>query len=344
MKGEERTIRVNLEESEAATGSGMHTCPPPYEALGEWLEEHASTNGDFGHLLLLEKEIDREAICQALRPYFESAHLDARQVFHADIGIDLHPDAGEGGDAPVEYPRCLPSKTRRGLFGEVMAGLVTEGYELVGEHEWNVPIFLFRYHEDARNYLFALARNPGKKRQTIGRLGSDFIGLLLDGKGSVVRFIAGEAKWRKTLTQSVVDSLMHGKKIDDPGGGGGKVHSGKGVWNDVNNDPPVPIGVRQLSRLLQEHDPEGYDAAILSMERALVLRDPKPLPRTDLIIIAGNGAATREKMDCLFPFDRMPDDYTAGHDLQLVEVILKDGEELIDALYESLWSDGGGDA
>jgi len=225
-----------------------------------------------------------------------------------------------------------------------MAGLVTEGYELVGEHDWCVPIFLFRYHEDARNYLFDLARNPEKKRQTIGRLGSDFIGLLLDEGGAVVRFIAGEAKWRKTLTQSIVDSLMHGKKIDDPAGGGGEVHSGEGVWNDVNNDPPVPIGMRQLMRLLQEHDPEGYDAAILSMEQALILRDPKPLPRTDLIIIAGNGAARREKMDCLLPFDRMPDDYTAGHDLQLVEVILKDGEELIDALYESLWSDGGGDA
>ncbi|MDF3814333.1 MULTISPECIES: aminotransferase [Rhodopseudomonas] len=307
------------------------------------MEDHPSTNGKFGHLLLLQKEIDREAICQALRPYFESAHLDARQVFHADIGIDLHPDAGDGDERPIEYPGCLPSTTRKGLFGEVMAGLVTEGYELVGAHDWCVPIFLFRYHEDARNYLFALARNPERKRQTIGRLGSDFIGLLLDEDGAVVRFIAGEAKWRKTLTQSAVDAVMYGKKVANPAGGA-KIHSGKGVWNDVNNDPPVPIGVRQLMRLLQEHDPDGYDAAILSMERALVVNDPEPLPRTDLIIIVGNGAATREKMNCLLPFKEMPDDYTAGHDLQLVEVILEDGEELIGSLYESLWSDGGGDA
>ena len=321
----------------------MHTCPPPHDTLQEWLEEHSSTNGRFGHLLLLQRDIDREAICEALGPYFESAHLDARQVFHADIGIDLHPDAGDGDELPVEYLGCLPSTTRKGLFGEVMAGLVTEGYELVGGHDWCVPIFLFRYHEDARNYLFALARNPEKTRQTIGRLGSDFIGLLLDDNGAVVRFVAGEAKWRKTLTQSVVDVVMYGKKVNNPAGGA-KVHSGKGVWNDVNNDPPVPIGVRQLMRLLQEHDPDGYDAAILSMERALVLRDAEPLPRTDLIIIVGNGAATRKEMDCLLPFEEMPKDYTAGHDLQLVEVILKDGEALIDTLYESLWSDGGDDA
>lgn len=322
----------------------MHTCPPPHDILDEWLEEHFSTNGSFGHLLLLQKEIDPATICQGLRLYFESAHLDARQVFHADMGIDLHPDAGDfDGEAPIEYPGCLPTTTRKGLFGEVMAGLITEGYELVGAHEWCVPIFLFRYHEDARNYLFDLARNPEKKRQTIGRLGSDFIGLLLDEDGAVIRFIAGEAKWRKTLTPSAVNEVMYGKKVANPAGGA-KVHSGKGVWNDVNNDPPVPIGVRQLMRLLQEHDPDGYDSAILSLERALVLHNPEPLPRTNLIIIVGNGAATRKEMECLLPFQEMPDDYTAGHDLQLVEVILKDGEELIDSLYESLWSDGGGDA
>ncbi len=49
-------------------------------------------------------------------------------------------------------------------------------------------------------------------------------------------------------------------------------------------------------------------------------------------------------MDCLLPFEEMPDAYTAGHDLQLVEVILKDGEKLIDSLYASLWSGGGDDA
>jgi hypothetical protein len=322
----------------------MHTCAPPIDALDDWLEEHASTNGDFGHLLLLQKEADDGAICRALRPYFESAHLDARQVFHADIGIDLHPDAGDVEAPHVDYPGYLPNTMRRGLFGEVMAGLVTETYEFVGAHSWCVPIFLFRYHEDARNYLFDLARDPEKKRQTIGRFGTDFIGLLLDNEGTVVRFIAGEAKWRKTLTPSVVDKLMLGKKIDDPSGGDVKIHSGKGVWNDVNNDPPVPIGVRQLARLLQEHDPDRHDATILSLERALVLRDPEPIPRTDLIIIIGNGAARREKMDCLLPCEAMPPEYTAGHDLQVVEVVMNKGEDLIDALYDSLWSDGGDDA
>lgn len=293
----------------------MHTCPPPIDGLADWLEEHPTFDGGFGHLLLLQKDIDQEVVCEMLRPYFESAHLDARQVFHSDIGIDLHPDAEDGDGLPIEYPGSLPSTTRRGLFGEVVAGLVAEGYELVGNHDWCVPVFLFRNHEDARNYLFALARNPDRTREALGRLGSDFIGLLLDDDGAVVRFISGEAKWRKKLQPSVVDNLMYGDKIDDPDGGDQKVHNGKGIWNALNNDPPVPIGVRQLMRLLQELDPEEYDAAILSMERALVLKDPEPLPKTDFVVIVGNAAPRRKKMDRLLPFEEMPDEYTAGNDL-----------------------------
>lgn len=321
----------------------MHTCPPPIEELKEWLEDHPSVEGNFGHLLLLQKKADDGTLCEALRPYFESAHLDARETFHADIGIDLHPDANGDPASNITYPGCLPLITRKGLFGEVIAGLVTESYSLVGEHDWCVPIFLFRHHEDARNYLFSLVRNPARTRQTIGRLGSDFIGLLLNEEGAVIRFIAGEAKWRKTLTQSAVNTVMLGEYIDNPDGSGTRIRSGNGVWNDVNNDPAVPIGVRQLQRLLQEHDPEGYDTAILSLERALVARNPEPLPRTDLIIVVGNGTSTREKLDCMLPFNGMPPEYVAGNDLQMVEVVLKEGEELIDAIYASLWSGDGAD-
>jgi hypothetical protein len=187
----------------------MHTCPPPTEALEKLLEVHPSTNGNFGHLLILQKTKDDGSLCKALKPYFEYAHLDAREVFHADIGIDLHPDAAGGGVPPIAYPNCLPMTTQKGLFGEVLAVLVTENYELVGGHEWCVPIFLFRHHEDARNYLFALARDPTRTRQAVGRLGSDFIGLLLDDDGAVIRFIAGEAKWQdsKCLSENILNPV-----------------------------------------------------------------------------------------------------------------------------------------
>lgn len=309
----------------------MHICAPPKDELKKRFEEYATVNGGLGHTLLEQAEADDGTLAQALKEYFESAHLDARTRFHSFIGIDLHPDADE--DTPiVTYPGSLPSTTRRGLFGEVLTGLLTESYEFIGGHSWNVPIFLFRYHDDAANYLFTLARDPAQIRQTIGRLGTDFIGVSLNDDGEVVRIISGEAKWRLTLTQSTVDDVMLGKKPK-----GATERSGKGVWRDLNNEQSPPSGARQLLELLREHDPEGFDSAIFCLERALVVKDPEPIPKTDLIVFAGNGRAKREERECLLPWQDVPDEYTAGNDLQIVEVVLKSGEDLIDTIYASLW-------
>jgi hypothetical protein len=107
----------------------------------------------------------------------------------------------------------------------------------------------------------------------------------------------------------------------------------------VNRDPPVPHGLRQLQRLLEERDPAGFAAAILSIDRVIVLANAQPLPRTNLVLIAGNGANGRDDDDVLIPWQEPPEDYTAPHDLQVVEVILTNGEELIDGLYATLWQD-----
>lgn len=314
----------------------MHACPPPTDALEDWLDKYPSTNGSYGHLLLEQKGMCDQSLIDALRPYFESAHLDAREYFHAVIGIDLHPDAGEDG-VQAQYPGCLPPTTRRGLFGEVMAGLITESYNFIGDHKWSIPVFLFRYHADVEKYLFDLARNPDRTRAVFGRFGSDFLGLSLDEDGSVVRFIAGEAKWRQKLQRSVIEELLMGEWTENSEGE--RIRSEKGIWHEVNKDTPVPHGVRQLQRLLQDCDPVGYSAAILSMDKALDLRDTVPIPRTDLVLIAGNDVASRKQAHSLIPWEETPPEYTAGNDLQVVEVILNGGEELIDAIYDSLWTE-----
>lgn len=317
----------------------MHTCPPPTEELEDWLEANGTVEENYGHLLLEQKADIDDDLIDVLRPYFESAHLDAREHFHEQIGISLHPDAA-AGPPPVSYPGCLPSKTRRGLFGEVVAGLVTEAYqkEFVGGHEWRVPIFLFRQHDDVEKYLWRLRYDPTQKREVYGRHGSDFIGIALDGAGSVVRVIVGEAKWRAILRPAIVADLLHGDKVRDP------VtrelsHDGRGIWFELNRDSPVPHGLRQLQRLLEHRDPDGHSAAILSIDQAVFGQGAMP-GRTNLVLLVGNAAARRNALDCLIPWEELPADYTAPHDLQVVEVILQGGEALIDGLYNTLWKDG----
>ena len=61
----------------------MHTCPPPTDALEEWLDEYPFVKETYGHLLLEQKSDITQQLIDALRSYFESAHLDARKHFHS---------------------------------------------------------------------------------------------------------------------------------------------------------------------------------------------------------------------------------------------------------------------
>ena len=85
--------------------NNMHTCEPPGQALEDWLESYPSTTDNYGHLLLEQKGTSDQALVESLVPYFESAHLDAREQFHQQIGIDLHPDADAPG-AHAQHPGC----------------------------------------------------------------------------------------------------------------------------------------------------------------------------------------------------------------------------------------------
>ncbi len=312
----------------------MHTCKAPGTALDNWLRKYPSENGSYGHLLLEQVGASDDTLIEALRPYFESAHADAREHFHALIGMDLHPEASAPG-AHAEYPRCLPKVALRGLFGEVMAGLLTEHYDFVGDHDWKVPIFLFRHHEDVERYLFALARDPSLVRTVFGRFGSDFIAIAMDKNGDVIRYLAGEAKWRAKLTQGAANDLLFGKK-----GKGSTVRADDGIWNQLNKDSKIPHGLRQLQQLLKDRDRAGWSAAILSIDKALLLRNPLPLPRTNLVLISGNTTPMREEGVAWVEFDSVPSEYAATHDLQVVELFLTDGEKLIDKIYDALWTKG----
>lgn len=315
----------------------MHVCPAPKQALYIWLTPNGTiAKGVYGHLLLEQKAAIDDALINSLRPYFESAHLDARRHFHDELSIELHPDADSR--STLAYPDCLPKSAKLGLFGEVLAGLVTEAYQadFVGGHAWRVPIFLFRKHGDVENYLWALKFDPDQVRTIFGRHGTDFIGISLGTTGEVIRLIVGEAKWRASLTDSVVAEILYGEKKKDKKTGLSQ-HNGRGVWNAFNRDAPIPWGLRQLQRLLEDQDPHGHAAAIVSMDRAVATKTP--FPRTDLLLICGNGAKGREAGMPVVDHRDVPADYKAGNDLQVVEVILEGGEVLIDQLYSSLWED-----
>lgn len=311
----------------------LHNCPPPMALLNRWLRGAAHANGNYGHILFEQVTPNDNNVIDELRPYFESAHRDAREVFHHAARIDLHPDADAPGEH-AQYPNCLPPTAKKGLFGEVMAGLMTQAYQFIGDHQWTVPIFLFRYHAEVEAYIFDLARDPARVREVSGRHGNDFIALGIDpASGEVVRFLAGEAKWRAALTPGIMHNIMVGEWT---GPAGARVRANDGVWNEMNRGLAVPQGLEQMHRLLCEKAREDFAEAIVSLDRALLI-GAAPLPRTDLVFVAGNRAAQRAPGTAYLPVAAPPPEYTAGRPLQVVELVVEGGVDLIERLYHLLW-------
>src|SRR3546814_12828259 len=91
-----------------SAGLPVHDCPPPKAALASWLKAYGTVeSGNYGHLLLEPQAESDDALLSALRPYFESAHLDAREHFPRKLGNRIYPDSA----APPKshYPRFLPT-------------------------------------------------------------------------------------------------------------------------------------------------------------------------------------------------------------------------------------------
>jgi hypothetical protein len=124
-----------------------------------------------------------------------------------------------------------------------------EAHQVVGAHRWSIPVFLFRYHAEVEAYIFDLACDPARTREISGRHGNDFIALKIDPvSGAVVRFLAGEAKWRAALTPSIMEELMLGLYAGPPNA---RVRDGHGVWNEMNTGLATPQGLEQMRRLLR---------------------------------------------------------------------------------------------
>src|SRR3546814_17874101 len=84
-----------------------------------------------------------------------------------------------------------------------------------------------------------LRYDPERVREIYGRHGTDFVAISLNDDREVVRVIAGEAKWRRSLTESTVAALLHGPKVRNEVTGV-MAHTGKGIWEERNVENEIP--------------------------------------------------------------------------------------------------------
>lgn len=252
-----------------------------------------------------------------LRPtiaqYLEWAHADARRIFHDSLGITLDP---RGGWTPVEYPGSLPLMTRKGYFGEVFCGILAEAGQVHADDEWIVPIFLFRLHTQAEEYLMRLITGEQAAGTIVGRTGSDNLALSLNGDGTVKAILGAEAKCYEDFNTTKARKALA----------------------DLGAQAAVPVSLGQLKRLLAEIDPERFEATILDLERIIKHARQPTVPRHDLLVLIFEDPKIKDYSAPRISVAEKTANYAGGRPLQVVEVHLPGAGALIEELYACLYA------
>jgi hypothetical protein len=249
--------------------------------------------------------------------YLERAHLDARDYFHGALGQGLDP---RGGDYAITYPSSLPLGTKKGYFGEVFCGMLAEVGQVDGGEEWTVPIFLFRLHHAAEEYLMRLITGEQVAEEMPGRTGSDCLALALTADASVQAILSAESKCYETFN----------------------VTKAKEAIADVGAQAGIPVSLPQLKRLLAEIHPEHYQATILALEKIITAAHQPAVPRRDLVVFIFEDPNVRDYTAPRITLADVQREYRCRCDrrLQVVEVHLPGAGDLIPRLYDALYRSG----
>jgi hypothetical protein len=254
----------------------------------------------------------------ALKEYLESAHADAREHFHQICKLDLHPMAHSPGGA-VEYPNRLVGNVRRGLFGEALCGAVAECWFLLHfQGEFDVPVFLFRFHSGVEEELAKLL-DGGPATDFAGRHGDDFLAVELGADGEVVRILVGEAKFRTKMGTAEYDALMKGPK---------------GVLSKLSAEPDVPLSINKLSRLLGIVDSARFEKMRASLDE-IYFRQRKA-ERVDMVVLVYESHAVQAKPPYA-PKVVKPAEHTVARPLVIAELHIPSANALLGEIYPILY-------
>ena len=206
--------------------------------------------------------------------------------------------------------------TRKGYFGEVFCGILAEAGQVHADDEWMVPIFLFRLHTQAEEYLMRLITGEQAAGTIVGRTGSDNLALSLNGDGTVKAILGAEAKCYEDFNTTKARKALA----------------------DLGAQAAVPVSLGQLKRLLAEIDPERFEATILDLERIIKHARQPTVPRHDLLVLIFEDPKIKDYSAPRISVAEKTANYAGGRPLQVVEVHLPGAGALIEELYAGLYA------
>ncbi len=288
-----------------------------FPEISTWLtiELQRSNDGKYEHVLGREDSDERTDIIPVLREVISSAHEDARSRLRALAGPSLDPLGTTDARDPADgYPKTLHMQTRKGYFGEVMAGLVAENLGAFGHDDWEVPAYLFRFHLVEFQQLDYMDQTGEEAELRPGRTGDDCLAFRRDAEGDIVAALVCEAKCTKGHKSALIDDAHEKSSLPNL----------------------LPVDLLRLIEILSDAKGKVAKRWVRAL-RKLYHRGPNPgtgYERLDQVTyVCGDRPKTKGQARWI-PANKPHAKYTAGRRLQVAEIQLNDVEELIEEAYD----------
>ena len=290
------------------------------DLLDAWLVDQQLANGHPRYRLRLWRDAAAAlpALREELRAYIDEAFDDARRRLRTGFEDALSPFNDPALDPAANFPAALNRITLQGYFGETLAVLAVEHWGAAGHHDWQVPTFLFRFHDAEFQHLEEINRRIREGEQhdpdanaerRLGRTGDDALAFRRTQDGGITDVLTLEAK---CLGQN------HNDKIQE-------------AHQKLSGAGAIPSGIRELIELLSDYNsPDG-----LSWQEALVkfrAEGYRMASRHDGVVYATGHIPVRGGRQAWLPAQPHAA-YTANRYLEGLEFQFRDLDGLIDTLY-----------
>ena len=282
---------------------------PAASPLKKWLKGPLKKVYRYRHRTLKENQKYRPEGEAYLRQQAARAMADAIRRLRQRSLFSLNPIAPAGVVDPANgYPEALSRSTLMGYYGELFSGVAAEEFSPFG-HQWKVPCYLFRFHEQAFFALERYRQSGDMPQATIGRHGDDCLAFDLTDP-DLARVLVFEAKCLAS---------NQAQKIKD-------AHE-----NLSNTREPLPVSISQVIEVLQaqkEPDREWIEGLL-----RLAVSQPRDYERYDCVVYICR--PPKESPTWIDP-DQPHVGYTGGRKLAVVEVHIDQLPEHVKSVFTGI--------
>lgn len=271
-----------------------------------------NVRADYQHRIAREEAAGRAAALPHLKQFLVDAHADAKSHIRAVAGISLDPlSPAPAFDPAAGYPEQLHEITLQGYFGEALTGLLVQLFPPFGLNDWEVPAFLFRFHNVAFEQLELAQQAGGRVGRIPGRTGSDCLAFRRESPTKIVSFLNCEAKCTQDHSSNIVADAH--------------AQVGKGTAR-------APASILQVIDVLSGRQDQASKDWVEALRKFRMRPTVRPNERYDFICYVCGRRPTRRGswLSRIGPHRK----YSGGRNLEVVEVHINGVQGLITAAYQ----------